>query len=71
MLERFRLHDFVAMNKYHACGANRWEVLRDGAEVAIICTNCRRIVMMPRTEFMRKAARKLGSAPENFGTKPF
>lgn len=50
----FSLGDIVTMKKPHACGANRWEVIRMGADFKIKCLSCTRIVLLPRKEFERK-----------------
>jgi hypothetical protein len=42
------------MKKPHACKANRWEIIRMGADIKIKCTNCGHIVMMTRREFDKK-----------------
>ncbi len=47
------LGDIVEMRKPHACGTNRWTVLRTGADIRIQCTQCGRAVLMPRTQFVR------------------
>lgn len=44
----------VVMKKGHPCGANEWEVVRVGADMKLKCTNCSRIIMMPRVDFNRK-----------------
>ena len=44
----------VEMKKGHPCGANNWEIMRLGADIKIKCTNCNRIVMIPRIEFNKK-----------------
>ena len=44
----------VTMKKGQPCGANEWEGIRIGADVKLKCTNCGRIVMMPRIEFNKK-----------------
>lgn len=44
----------VTMKKGHPCGANEWEIVRVGADMKLKCTNCSRIVMMPRIEFNKK-----------------
>jgi hypothetical protein len=46
--------DYVALHKPHACGANRWQVVRLGADVGLICTSCLRRILMPRDEFDRR-----------------
>jgi len=57
----YDLGDFVEMKKPHAClikstgkKANRWEIIRLGADIKIICTNCNHMVMMPRRDFENK-----------------
>jgi len=44
----------IEMKKGHPCGANNWEIIRLGADIKIKCTNCGRIVMIPRIEFNKK-----------------
>ena len=44
----------VVMKKGHPCGANEWEVVRVGADMKLKCTNCSRIIMMPRVDFNKK-----------------
>ena len=44
----------VEMKKGHPCGANNWEIIRLGADIKIKCTNCNRVVMIPRIEFNKK-----------------
>ena len=46
----YDLGDIVEMKKPHACQANRWQIIRMGADIKIKCTNCGHIVMMPRRE---------------------
>lgn len=51
MNKEFDLGDIVEMKKAHPCGANKWEIIRTGADVKIKCVNCGRIIMLPRTKF--------------------
>lgn len=60
--------NFVEMKKPHACTikstgkkANRWEIIRVGADIKICCTNCHHIVMMSRYNFERKLKKVLGN----------
>jgi len=50
----YDLGDIVEMKKPHACQANRWEIIRMGADIKIKCTNCGHIVMMSRRDFEKK-----------------
>lgn len=55
MIDSFDLGDIVQMKKGHPCGANLWEVIRIGADIKIKCTGCGRLVMMPRSKFIKDA----------------
>ncbi|MBJ8326344.1 DUF951 domain-containing protein [Streptococcus pacificus] len=62
----YDLGSLVEMKKPHACiikttgkKANRWEVVRVGADIKIKCTNCQHIVMMSRHDFNRKLKKVL------------
>ena len=44
----------VVMKKGHPCGANEWIIERVGADIKLKCTNCNRLIMMPRVEFNKK-----------------
>ena len=46
--------NIVTMKKGHPCGANEWEIIRVGVDMKLKCTNCSRIIMMPRIEFNKK-----------------
>lgn len=62
MLTEFELGDVVVMKKPHACGTNRWSIIRVGADVKIKCSNCGRIVMLDRADFVRMAKKVVASA---------
>lgn len=50
----YKLGSIVTMKKEHPCKANRFEIIRVGADIKIKCLNCGRVVMMPRIEFNKK-----------------
>ena len=52
--KEYYLGNIVEMKKGHPCGANEWEITRIGADIKIKCTNCGRVVMIPRIEFNKK-----------------
>ena len=52
--KEYVLGNIVEMKKGHPCGANEWKITRIGADIKIKCTNCGRVVMMPRIEFNKK-----------------
>ena len=45
--------DEVQLRKPHACGANRWTVVRTGADLRLQCTRCGHTVLLPRDQFNR------------------
>ena len=51
MEKTFKLNDIVVMRKPHACGENKWKIIRVGVDIKIKCLNCGREVMIDRLEF--------------------
>ena len=49
-----RLGDILTMKKKHPCGADRWLVLRIGADFKLRCLGCGREVMGPRSKFEKQ-----------------
>ena len=54
MKTEYKLGSIVIMKKQHPCGANKWKVVRIGADIKIKCLNCNRTIMLPRIEFNKK-----------------
>ena len=52
--KEYSVGTIVTMKKGHPCGANEWEIIRVGADIKFKCTNCNRVIMMPRIEFNKK-----------------
>lgn len=50
----FKLGDIVIMKKNHACGENKWEIIRVGVDVKLKCLKCSHEIMMDRLEFKKK-----------------
>lgn len=67
MVEEIRLQDRVEMRKAHPCGSKEWVVIRIGADIKIRCLKCERIVMMDRTDFLRRRRRLIEQGPEAAG----
>lgn len=61
MVDNFELGDIVQMKKQHPCGEYNFEVIRVGADVKIKCMGCGRIVMIPRSKFVKLAKKKIES----------
>ena len=55
MIENYELGDIVEMKKEHPCGNKNFEIIRVGADVKIKCTECGRIIMLPRRKFQKDA----------------
>ena len=54
MVIDFRMGDRVVMKKGHPCGGYEWEVVRVGADIGLLCSECRRRVMMPRSALEKR-----------------
>jgi hypothetical protein len=55
--------DEVELRKPHACGANRWVVVRTGADVRLRCSGCGHTVLLPRDQFNRAVRKVAKRAP--------
>lgn len=64
MIDKFELGDVVQMKKGHPCGSDTWEVIRLGADIKIKCTGCNRIVMLPRSKFVKDAKKVVKKSEE-------
>lgn len=53
------------MKKQHACGTNRFKIIRMGADIRIKCENCQRSIMLPRQTFNKKIKKVLEKASSN------
>jgi hypothetical protein len=62
MVENFNLGDIIQMKKKHPCGEYNFEVIRLGADIKIKCTGCGRIVMIPRSKFVKGTKKIIKSA---------
>lgn len=59
MASNYELNDIVEMKKQHACGTNRFKIIRMGADIRIKCENCQRSIMLPRQTFNKKIKKVL------------
>ncbi len=53
-----KVGDQVQLRKPHACGSNRWAILRTGADLRLQCARCGHTVLLTREEF-NKAFRRV------------
>jgi hypothetical protein len=54
MILELRLGDVLRLKKKHPCGDDRWEIVRLGADIGIVCRGCRRRVLVPRSTLERR-----------------
>ncbi len=56
--------DVLELKKKHPCGSFRFQVLRIGSDIRIVCEGCGRDMVLPR-EKLEHAIRKIYPAAEN------
>jgi hypothetical protein len=49
----------VELKKPHACGANRWEIIRLGMDIKLRCAQCGRYVTLDRPVCERRVRKVL------------
>ncbi|WP_072874390.1 MULTISPECIES: DUF951 domain-containing protein [Alicyclobacillus] len=49
----YSLNSIVVMKKPHACGTNRWQIIRLGMDIRMKCLHCGHSVLIPRSRFER------------------
>ena len=47
----FKIGDTITTRKPHACGGDKWQITRVGADYKIKCLKCGRIVMISGDKF--------------------
>ena len=55
-----KLGDAVRLKKAHPCGSFLWQVTRLGADIGIVCQQCRRYVLLPRPYLERRVKEVIG-----------
>lgn len=58
----YGLGDIVELRKPHACGHNRWQIIRMGMDIRVKCQHCGHSVLIPRVKFNRALRQVLESA---------
>lgn len=54
-----KLGDTVTTRKPHACGCDKWQVIRVGADYKIKCDKCGHVVLLDSIKF-HKAVKRVG-----------
>ncbi len=62
--EKLYIGDLVQMRKTHPCGGDRWEIVRVGADIGLICEKCGRRVLLPRRKFARGVRKFVRRSPQ-------
>ena len=62
--EKLYAGDLVQMRKPHPCGGDRWEIVRVGADIGLLCETCGRRVLLPRRKFARGARKFIRRSPQ-------
>jgi hypothetical protein len=56
---RFSEGEALLTKKPHACGGDRWRVIRAGADVKIKCETCGRVVMLGAEELQKRVKKRI------------
>jgi hypothetical protein len=51
---KYQVGDYLVLRKKHPCGSFRWEVLRLGSDIRLLCTECGRMVTLSRLDLERR-----------------
>ena len=49
-----RIGGLVTLKKPHPCGEYVWEISRLGADIGLVCHKCKRHILVPRNELIRR-----------------
>lgn len=64
MTVNVQIGDIVQLRKKHPCGSERWQVVRIGVDIGLVCQGCRRKVLLPRSLFNKRLKAIVSSANE-------
>jgi hypothetical protein len=65
-----RAGDEVELRKPHACGANRWRIVRTGADLRVECMACGRSLLLSRDQFAKAVRKVLRTASSDDSVQP-
>jgi hypothetical protein len=65
MIDNVRLGDIVRLRKKHPCGSFKWEVVRLGLDIGLVCQGCGRRILLPRSTFDKRVKRVVDQAGSN------
>ena len=53
-MKKYKQGDIITLKKGHACGENKWEIERMGADMKIKCLGCEKSIGLKRIDFDKK-----------------
>lgn len=54
-----QLGELVRLRKKHPCGSDKWEIVRLGVDIGLVCQGCGRRILIPRSQFNKQFKSKL------------
>jgi hypothetical protein len=57
--------DVLRLRRPHPCGSTDFEVVRLGADIGLVCTQCGRRILLARSLLERRLERFVSHAPES------
>ena len=61
----FALNEILILKKPHACGGEKWQIVRLGADVKIQCCTCNKYRNLMRSELEKIVKSRLSEKKEN------
>jgi hypothetical protein len=49
-----KMGDIVRLRKKHPCGSYEWSVVRLGVDIGLVCQQCGRRILLPRSTFNKR-----------------
>lgn len=60
----YEVNEEIVMKKPHACGGDKWRVVRTGADVKLQCATCGKYINLMRDELKKRAKACVKGAEE-------
>ena len=55
---RYKIDDILEFKKNHACGSNKWRVIRVGADIKLECVGCLRQISLLASQIDKRLKHK-------------
>ena len=65
-----KVGDRIRMRKPHPCGESVWQVTRVGADIGLLCQQCRHYILLPRTQLSRRLKEVIPAADSSEASHP-